>query len=141
MMIILQKEIVLPAYRRGFHLITEHIVREFPELKSISTGLLHIHLKHTSAGLSLNENADPTVRHDFESYFNRTVPEDADGYQHDDEGSDDMPAHLKSSMLGCQLTIPVTSGMLNLGTWQGVYLCEFRNRGGGRRIVLTVQGE
>ena len=138
---ILQKEISLPSFRRGYHLITEHITREFPEMKNINTGLLHIHLKHTSAGLTVNENADPTVRKDFETQFNRLVPERSTMYVHDTEGSDDMPAHIKSSMVGCQLTIPVTSGRPNLGTWQGVYLCEFRNHGGQRRLVLTVQGE
>ncbi len=138
---IFQKEISLPRFRRGFHVITDQIISEFPELQTIRTGLLHIHLKHTSAGLSINENADPTVRYDFESHFNRMVPENISYYEHDDEGPDDMPAHLKSSLTGCQLTIPVTGGKLNLGIWQGIYLCEFRNRGGSRRIVLTVQGE
>ncbi len=138
---ILQKEISLPGYSRGFHLITDRLVNEFPELKSIQTGLLHLHLKHTSAGLSINENADPTVRNDFESHFNRMVPENMSYYRHNDEGPDDMPAHLKSSLVGCQLTIPVTKGRLNLGTWQGIYLCEFRNRGGSRRVVLTVHGD
>jgi len=136
-----QKEITLPGFNRGFHLITDYIIKEFPELKSINAGLLHIHLKHTSAGLSINENADPTVRYDFETYFNRIVPENVSNYSHDTEGPDDMPAHLKSSIVGCQLTIPVTGGRLNLGTWQGIYLCEFRNRGGHRKIVVSVQGE
>ena len=138
---IFQKEIHLPVFRRGYHLITDHITREFPELRNINTGLLHIHLKHTSAGLTINENADPTVRQDFESQFNRIVPDSPTLYVHDTEGPDDMPAHIKSSMMGCQLTIPVTSGRLNLGIWQGVYLCEFRNHGGQRKLVLTVQGE
>ena len=136
-----QKEITLPGFKRGFHLITDYIIKEFPELKTINNGLLHIHLKHTSAGLSINENADPTVRIDFESHFNRMAPENNSYYSHDSEGPDDMPAHLKSSIVGCQLTIPVTHGRLNVGTWQGIYLCEFRNRGGHRQVVLTVQGE
>jgi len=104
-------------------------------------GLLHLLIKHTSAGLTLNENADPSVRHDFEAHFNKMVPENDPNYNHDYEGADDMPAHLKSSIIGSNLTIPITSGSLNLGTWQGIYLCEFRNRGGHRHIVLTVQGE
>jgi secondary thiamine-phosphate synthase enzyme len=137
---IFQKEILLPSFRRGYHLITEHIVREFPEIKNINSGLLHIHLKHTSAGLTINENADPTVRQDFETQFNRIIPDSSTMYVHDTEGTDDMPAHIKSSIVGYQLTIPVTAGRMNLGIWQGIYLCEFRNRGGQRKLVLTVQG-
>ena len=130
-----QTEISLPQFSRGFHLITHLIEKHLPNLPQC--GLLHIFLKHTSAGLTLNENADPTVRHDFENIMNRIVPESRQ-YQHDDEGDDDMPAHVKSSLIGQSLTIPISGGRLNMGTWQGVYLCEFRNRGGSRRLVLTV---
>jgi len=136
----MQKEIRLKPRARGFHLITDEIVQHLPELEKINVGLLNILIKHTSAALTLNENADPTVRKDFEAFFNRAVPENLN-YQHDDEGSDDMPAHLKTSLLGASLTIPVARGTLNLGTWQGIYLCEHRNHGGARTLVLTVQGE
>lgn len=138
-MVYLQREISLPQMRRGFHLITSTITRSLPEIKDIRAGQLHVFIKHTSAGLTINENADPTVRQDFESHFNRMVPEEAP-YVHDSEGSDDMPAHLKSSLLGSSVLIPVTNGALNLGTWQGVYLCEHRNHGGSRKIVLTLSG-
>jgi secondary thiamine-phosphate synthase enzyme len=136
-----QKEIRLAEKKRGFHLISREITENLPELANIRVGLLQLFLQHTSAAPTLNENADPTVRQDFESFFNRTVPEDQPYYRHTDEGSDDLPAHLKSSLLGCSLTIPVTNGRLNLGTWQGIYLCEHRNNGGRRRLVLTLQGE
>lgn len=135
-----QKEIRLKPRSRGFHLVTDDIVQQLPELAAVNIGLLHILLKHTSASLTINENADPTVRKDFENFFNRVVPEGRD-YLHDDEGSDDMPAHLKSSLLGASLTIPVTRGHLNLGTWQGIYLCEHRDHGGARHLVLTLQGD
>jgi secondary thiamine-phosphate synthase enzyme len=131
-----QKEISLPSFPRGFHLITRYIEQELPGLPE--KGLLNILLKHTSAGLTLNENADPTVREDFESFISRLVPENQAYYVHTLEGSDDMPAHLKCSLFGTSLSIPVTGGRLNLGTWQGIYLCEFRNHGGRRRLVLTV---
>jgi len=137
----LQKQIQLEARARGFHLVTQEIVRQLPELKEIRVGLMHVFMQHTSAALTLNENADPDVRRDFESFFNQAVPENESYYRHVDEGSDDMPAHLKSSLLGCSVTIPVTQGRLNLGTWQGIYLCEHRNHGGCRRIVVTVFGE
>lgn len=137
----IQKEIQLPAYRRGFHLVTAEILNQIPELKQIRLGLLNILIKHTSASLTINENADPTVRKDFESFFNRAVPEDQPYYLHNDEGSDDLPAHLKSSLLGASLNIPVTQGRLNMGIWQGIYLCEHRNHGGSRSLVLTLQGE
>ena len=130
-----QTEITLPQFSRGCHLITHLIEKHLPNLPS--SGLLHIFLKHTSAGLTLNENADPTVRYDFENIMNRIVPE-SQRYEHDEEGVDDMPAHFKSSMVGASLTIPITGGRLNMGIWQGIYLCEFRNRGGARKIVLTV---
>jgi secondary thiamine-phosphate synthase enzyme len=137
----IQKEIQLPAYRRGFHLVTNEILGAIPELKQVGIGLLNILIKHTSASLTINENADPTVRKDFESFFNRAVPEDQPYYLHNDEGSDDLPAHLKSSLLGASLNIPVTQGRLNLGIWQGIYLCEHRNHGGNRTLVLTLQGQ
>lgn len=135
-----QKEIRLKPYSRGFHLITGDILREMDGLNEIKTGLCHIFIKHTSASLTINENADPTVRKDFESHFNVMVPEDQPYYLHNYEGSDDMPAHIKSSMLGCSVTIPVTNGKLNLGTWQGVYLCEHRDNGGSRKVVITIHG-
>lgn len=137
---VFQKEITLNQYRRGFHLITRDVLSQFPELQQIKQGIMHIFIKHTSASLTLNENADPTVRIDFESHFNKMVPEDMPYYQHDYEGSDDMPAHIKASLLGSSLTIPVTNGTINVGTWQGIYLCEHRNHGGRRKLVLTVYG-
>ena len=137
----LQKEIQLKARQRGFHLITEELLHALPELRNFKIGMMNVFLMHTSASLTLNENADPTVRQDFESYFNRAVPEDEAYYRHQDEGSDDLPAHIKSSLLGNSLNIPVTDGRPKLGTWQGIYLCEHRNHGGSRRIIVTVQGE
>lgn len=136
----IQKEITLPARKRGFHLITGEILRELPELKNISAGMLNIFIKHTSASLTINENADPDVRRDMEQFFNRAVPDDASYFIHTMEGADDMPAHIKSSMLGVSLNIPVTNGRLNTGTWQGIYLCEHRDYGGSRKLVLTLQG-
>jgi secondary thiamine-phosphate synthase enzyme len=138
---VIQKEITLRARNRGFHLITSEIVSQIPELQNIQSGLLHIFIKHSSASLTLNENADPTVRKDFESHFNKTIPENAPYYMHDTEGSDDMPAHLKASILGSSISIPITDGRLNLGTWQGIYFCEHRNYGGARELVLTLIGE
>lgn len=137
----LQKEIQLKPRQRGFHLITKEVLDELPELRQVSVGLLHVFIQHTSASLTINENADPTVRQDFERYFNRAVPEDQPYYRHNDEGSDDLPAHLKSSILGSSVSLPINSGRLNVGTWQGIYLCEHRNQGGARRLVLTLQGE
>jgi len=137
----IQKEFQLKARSRGFHLVTEDIVRQVPDLSSLRVGIMNVFLKHTSASLTINENADPSVRVDFESYFNRLVPEDEPYYTHTYEGSDDLPAHFKSSLLGCALTLPITNGSLNLGTWQGIYLCEHRNHGVPRTIVVTVQGE
>lgn len=139
-MIILQKEFRLKPRPRGFHLVTDEILQHIPELQQIQTGLMHLFIKHTSASLSINENADPTVRKDFENYVNRLVPEDQTYYLHMDEGSDDLPAHIKSSLFGSSVTIPVTSGQLNLGIWQGIYLGEHRNQGGARQIVVTLQG-
>lgn len=137
----LQKELRLKAKPRGFHLISDEILRQLPELGSINIGLMNIFIKHTSASLTINENADPSVRQDFESFFNRAVPENEPYYRHRDEGSDDLPAHLKGSILGFSLNIPISNGRLNMGTWQGIYLCEHRNYGGARSIVVTVQGE
>lgn len=131
-----QLEISLPPYRRGYHLITDQIIRQLPKLPE--KGLLNILIQHTSAGICLNENADPSVRLDFETFMNKLVPENFSGFVHTLEGADDMPAHLKSSLIGASLTIPITNHELNLGTWQGIYLCEFRNSGGRRRLVLTI---
>lgn len=139
-MIWYQRQIRLPAFSRGFHLVTEHIVRELPELKELEIGLLHVFIMHTSASLSINENADPDVPLDLESSFNAIAPENFP-YRHTCEGPDDMPAHVKAALLGSSLTIPVGQGGLCLGTWQGIYLCEHRNRGGQRRLTLTLQGQ
>ena len=137
----IQKEVVLKPYRRGFHLINDDIISELLELQQVQIGMMNVFIKHTSASLTINENADPSVREDFESYFNRTVAENEHYYQHVDEGSDDMPAHLKSSLLGCSLNIPIKAGRLNMGIWQGIYLCEHRNHAAGRRLVITLHGE
>ncbi len=136
-----QKEITLKAVNKGFHLITDQILSSLPEIKNIEAGLLHILIKHTSASLTLNENADPSVRSDMKNYFDKAVPENEPYFQHDSEGSDDMPAHIKSTLTGCDLTIPVTKGKLNLGIWQGIYLCEHRIDGGSRKLVLTLTGK
>jgi secondary thiamine-phosphate synthase enzyme len=135
-----QKEITLPPARRGFHLITAAIEKAMPELRNIRIGQMQVFIKHTSASLSINENADPAVRVDFESHFNKMVPENAPYYRHNSEGPDDMPAHIKASLLGSSVLIPVTNGSLNLGIWQGIYLCEHRDDGGSRRIVITLYG-
>lgn len=138
----IQKEITLKPKPRGFHLITNEIVQQVPEIKNIKTGIAHVFIQHTSASLTINENADPSVRADMETYFNRAVPEsDAKYYEHTLEGSDDMTSHIKASLLGNSVTIPITNGNFNLGTWQGIYLCEHRNRGGARNIVVTIMGE
>lgn len=134
-----QVEFELQSRRRGFHLITGEILRNLPPLPKV--GLLHLFIKHTSAGLSINENADPDVRVDMESIFNHLVKEREPYYQHTLEGDDDMPAHAKSSIIGTSITVPITNGKPNLGTWQGIYLCEFRDYGGNRRIVATISGE
>lgn len=136
-----QKEIRLRGYERGFHLITKDIQAALPELKNISTGTLQVFIKHTSASLTINENADPTVRIDFESHMNKMVPENAPYYIHTYEGPDDMPAHIKSSLMGASVQIPVTGGKLNLGIWQGIYLCEHRDYSSGRNLVITAFGE
>jgi secondary thiamine-phosphate synthase enzyme len=131
-----QTEIRLNSYSRGFHLITHVIEQKLPELPK--TGLVHLLLKHTSAGITLNENADPSVRYDFENFMNKLIPENHPLYTHVLEGADDFPAHVKSSLFGAELTIPITNHRLNLGTWQGIYLCEFRNHGGSRKILATI---
>lgn len=137
----LQKEINLKAKPRGFHLITDELLRELPELRLFRIGMMNVFLMHTSASLTLNENADPTVRQDFESHFNRVVPENEPYYRHRDEGPDDLPAHIKASLLGNSLNIPIVNGQPKLGIWQGIYLCEHRNHGGSRSIMITAQGE
>jgi len=138
---IFQKEIKLKAYSRGFHLITDEILKSIPEISQINIGQLQVFIKHTSASLTINENADYTVRTDFESHFNKMVPENAPYYKHTYEGSDDMPAHIKASLLGASIQLPITNGKLNLGIWQGIYLCEHRNQGGPRMVVITLFGE
>jgi secondary thiamine-phosphate synthase enzyme len=135
-----QKELRLKAYSRGFHLITDDILNAIPEINGIDIGQLQVFIKHTSASLTINENADFTVRQDFESHFNNMIPENAPYYKHTYEGSDDMPAHIKSSLLGASVQIPISNGKLNLGIWQGIYLCEHRNYGGGRQVVITAFG-
>jgi len=136
-----QKEIILKPYSRGFHVITEQIAAATSELSSITVGMLHVFIKHTSASISINENADPTVRVDFETHFNTMIPENAPYYKHNYEGSDDMPAHIKASLLGNSIQIPITNGKLNLGIWQGIYLGEHRNKASRRRLVLTIFGD
>ena len=135
-----QKQLTLKARSRGFHLITTEILSAIPEIKNLTTGMLQVFIQHTSASLTINENADPTVREDFEMWFNKAVPENDPDYEHDYEGSDDMPAHLKSALLDTSILIPVTKGKLAFGTWQGIYLCEHRNHGGNRKIVITAWG-
>ncbi len=137
----IQKTFSVSAKPRGFHIITGEIVNEIPEIMDISAGLLHVFIKHTSASLTINEDADPTVRDDFESHFNQMVPENQPYYQHTFEGPDDMPAHLKASILGSSVSVPITDGKLVLGTWQGIYLCEHRNHSGNRNLVATVEGK
>lgn len=133
--------IALPRFQRGFHLITNDVVQALPDIKRLDVGLLHLFLQHTSASLTINENADPSVRSDLESWFNHTVKENTPYFTHTYEGSDDMPAHIKSSLLGCELTVPVANGKLQLGTWQGITLAEHRDNGGSRRIIATLQGK
>lgn len=137
---IIQKKITLPGYSRGFHLITSKIEEQVPELKNFSIGVAQIFIQHTSASLTINENADPTVRTDFESHFNKMVPENAPYYKHTLEGPDDMPAHIKSSLLGSSVSVPITNGRFNTGTWQGIYLCEHRDYGGPRKLIVTIWG-
>jgi len=136
-----QKEIILGSKPRGFHSISNEVVSHLPDIGRMKKGICQIFIKHTSASITINEDADPTVRKDFETHFNELVPENQPYYEHTFEGSDDMPAHLKSSILGSSVQIPISNGKLNLGTWQGIYLCEHRNHGGSRKLVITLWGE
>jgi len=138
---VFQQVLQLSAHQRGFHLITAEVQHALPQLREISAGICQVFIQHTSASLTINENADPTVREDFEMYFNKAVPENDPDYRHDYEGSDDMPAHLKAAMLGASVMIPIRNGRLALGTWQGIYLCEHRNHGGSRNVIITAWGE
>ena len=138
---IFQKSTTLSERRRGFHIVTAEIIKAMPQMAEIKSGLCQVFIQHTSASLTINENADPTVRRDFEMYFNKTVKEDDPDYMHDYEGSDDMPAHLKAALLGSSVLIPIVNGKLALGTWQGIYLCEHRDNGGPRKLVITTWGE
>ncbi|WP_230471334.1 secondary thiamine-phosphate synthase enzyme YjbQ [Hymenobacter jejuensis] len=140
-MIWVQRRLRLPAVRRGFHLVTDLLTAELPELEQVKVGTVHFFIQHTSASLSINENADPTVRHDFEKYFNRVAPENAPYFRHTQEGPDDMPAHLKAALLGTSVTIPVSNGQLALGTWQGIYLGEHRNHASRRWVMATLMGQ
>jgi len=135
-----QKEIRLKPFSRGYHLITNEVLNSVPEISAINTGILQVFIKHTSASLTINENADPSVRDDLESHMNKMVPENAPYYTHIFEGPDDMPAHIKASLMGSSIQIPITNGRLNLGTWQGIYLCEHRNNASGRKLVITAYG-
>lgn len=137
----IQREVQLRPRARGFHIITEELLRGLPEIGDLSVGIAHFFIKHTSASLTINENADHTVREDFENFFNRTVPEGEPYYRHVLEGNDDLPAHIKGSILGSSVTVPISEGSLNLGIWQGIYLCEHRNQGGSRTLIVTIQGE
>ena len=136
-----QRELTLRPRPRGFHLITRDVLEALPEVRGLRVGWLHVFIRHTSASLTLNENASPDVRDDFETWFNEAVPEDARYWTHTFEGPDDMPAHIKASLLGPSLTLPVSGGSLAVGTWQGIYLCEHRDRGGARSLILTLNGE
>lgn len=135
-----QIEINLKSRKRGFHLITDEVINQLPQIAALNCGILHLFIKHSSASLTINENADPTVRSDMEQHFNHFAPENAPYYQHTYEGSDDMPAHIKASILGSSVTIPITKGQLNMGIWQGIYLGEHRNHGGSRTLVATING-
>jgi secondary thiamine-phosphate synthase enzyme len=136
-----QKKITLSARERGFHIITDDILQEIPKIGQIKMGLAHIFIQHTSASLTINENADPSVRRDFATHFKRMVPEDLSLYEHTQEGADDMTSHIKSSLLGPSVSIPITNGKFNFGTWQGIFLCEHRNNGGRRKLVITLFGK
>lgn len=135
-----QQSVTLSPKARGFHIITDEITAVLAPVQHWKTGMCQVFIQHTSASLTINENADPTVRMDFETYFNKAVPEEDPDYLHDDEGPDDMPAHIKSSMMGASVSIPIRNGRLALGTWQGIYLCEHRNRGGSRKVLVTAWG-
>ena len=136
-----QQQINLPAFSRGFHIITSYVIDSVPEIKNQSIGMLHLFIKHTSASIAINEGADPDVRVDFETHFNKLVPENSPDFIHNAEGPDDMPAHIKSAILGSSLSIPITDGKINLGTWQDIYLCEHRNHASGRKLIVTIDGE
>lgn len=138
---IFQQMLQLRERRRGFHLITSEVINALPQIQELKAGICQVFIQHTSASLTINENADPTVRQDFEMYFSKAVPENDPDYLHDDEGPDDMPAHLKAAMLGSSVTIPIRNGRLALGMWQGIYLCEHRNYGGSRMLVISAWGE
>ncbi|MHA7130402.1 secondary thiamine-phosphate synthase enzyme YjbQ [Algoriphagus namhaensis] len=137
----IQKKLRLPAFPSGYHLITDRITEAFPEIKNYRAGILQVFIQHTSAGLTINENADPSVRRDFQTFVNELIPESYPRFIHTDEGPDDMPAHIKASFFDSQLQIPIQNGRLALGTWQGIYLCEFRTHAGGRNLMLTAFGE
>ena len=137
----MQKEITIKAKSRGFHLISDEVLAQLPELRKLNIGLMNLFIKHTSASLTINENADPSVRRDMEAHFNVLAPENAPYYEHIYEGPDDMPAHIKASLLGASQSLPISNGRLNIGIWQGIYLCEHRDHGGPRKIVVTLQGE
>ena len=136
-----QQQINLPAFSRGFHIITSYVIDSVPEIKNQSIGMLHLFIKHTSASIAINEGADPDVRVDFETHFNKLVPENSPEFIHSAEGPDDMPAHIKSAILGSSLSIPITDGKINLGTWQDIYLCEHRNHASGRKLIVTIEGQ
>ena len=136
-----QQQINLPAFSRGFHIITSYVIDSVPEIKNQSIGMLHLFIKHTSASIAINEGADPDVRVDFETHFNKLVPENSPEFIHNAEGPDDMPAHIKSAILGSSLSIPITDGKINLGTWQDIYLCEHRNHARGRKLIVTIEGQ
>ena len=137
----IQQQINLPAFSRGFHIITSYVIDSVPEIKNQSIGMLHLFIKHTSASIAINEGADPDVRVDFETHFDKLVPENSPDFIHNAEGPDDMPAHIKSAILGSSLSIPITDGKINLGTWQDIYLCEHRNHASGRKLIVTIEGE
>ncbi len=137
---VFQQTITLSPRSRGYHIITDEVENQLKDLSTIQAGLAHVHIKHTSAGLTINENADPDVRHDFGTFFDRLVPEDTSLYRHTLEGTDDMTSHIKSSLLGSSVTVPITNGRFNVGTWQGIYLCEHRNQGGSRKLIVTMIG-
>ena len=137
---IFQQPLLLKERKRGFHLITTEVIQALPQISEIRTGICQVFIQHTSASLTINENADPTVRRDFEMYFNKVVPENDPDYMHDDEGPDDMPVHLKAALLDCSVTIPIRNGRLALGTWQGIYLCEHRNHARQRNLIITAWG-
>lgn len=137
----IQKEITLPQLSRGFHIITDEVIGSVLEIKNLSVGIVHIFIKHTSASLAINEGADPAVRIDFETFFNKFVPENSPDFIHTDEGPDDMPAHIKSAIFGSSLSIPIRNGKADMGTWQDIYLCEHRNNPTRRKLTITVQGE